>query len=214
MVRVVDDFQRQLINAGDKLAVVVLSAGWCSSWNGMLTFVLDQANTYRDDVVFLVVDIDKCNLTAFVRNVSVLPTLVFQKGDHKFETFQGAHETSVKDRIDKYRYASAEPKNTACAADEKDFKSKLDDAEHRSVLVCFCKESCDTCKQNIRIHATDYPDLLFLKVYYEKCPNTTIDYKITSYPTFILRNKTGNSSKLVSDDDSELETFLDEHKDE
>lgn len=123
------------------LVVVYFYADWCSSHDTVFKSVHKQAKAYID-VMFLVVNVDKCQKIAIEYHVSVLPTFVFLRKYDLVCMFKGADEDELKRRLDKHNtLLVAYNRNPVISVHRKSkLEEKLVEAENRPVLICFCNQ--------------------------------------------------------------------------
>lgn len=91
-------FQSELSNAGSRLVVVDFFATWC----GPCTMVAPQferlSNTYPQ-AVFLKVDVDECQGTAFSQGITAMPTFIFYRNSSRLATIQGSDVQGLENKI-------------------------------------------------------------------------------------------------------------------
>jgi thioredoxin len=95
------EFLVQLREAGTKLVVVDFYAVWCGPCQQISPFV-KQLSTKYSNVVFLKVDVDKCEQTAHSNRVSAMPTFIFFKNSTEVERIRGADKQNLEDKIKRH----------------------------------------------------------------------------------------------------------------
>ncbi|KAH9366721.1 hypothetical protein HPB48_008778 [Haemaphysalis longicornis] len=78
-----EDFSKKLDEAGDKLVVVDFYATWCGPCKMIEPFLKQQSEIYKDQVVFLKVDVDENEEIASQYEISCMPTFLFIKKREK-----------------------------------------------------------------------------------------------------------------------------------
>ncbi|XP_069692817.1 thioredoxin-2 isoform X2 [Periplaneta americana] len=77
--------------------------------------------------------------------------------------------------------------------DTNEFGTKLSEADSALIVVDFFAQWCGPCKliaPKIEELATEYPDVIFLKVDVDECEDIAAEYEITAMPTFVfIKNK-------------------------
>eukprot|EP00092_Neocalanus_flemingeri_P065051 GFUD01079040.1.p1 GENE.GFUD01079040.1~~GFUD01079040.1.p1 ORF type:complete len:106 (+),score=42.46 GFUD01079040.1:52-369(+) len=93
-----DDFNNQLVAAGDKLLVVDFHATWCGPCK-MIAPHLEEMSLTMEDVVFLKVDVDECEDIAAKYEISAMPTFIFIKSKTKVADLTGANIDKLKQLV-------------------------------------------------------------------------------------------------------------------
>lgn len=90
------DFDAQLEAAGDKLVVVDFFATWCGPCKVIAPKLEEFADTYKDRIVVLKVDVDECENVTERYNITSMPTFVFIKGGVEKDSFSGANAEKLE----------------------------------------------------------------------------------------------------------------------
>jgi thioredoxin len=111
------EFAVQLREAAGRLVVVDFFAVWCGPCTMIAPFV-KQLSTKYPNVVFLKVDVEKCEQTAAANRVSAMPTFVFFKNSQELERIRGADKVQLENKVKQYASTSGgdEASNNASAA--------------------------------------------------------------------------------------------------
>uniref|UniRef100_A0A336KZF1 Thioredoxin n=1 Tax=Culicoides sonorensis TaxID=179676 RepID=A0A336KZF1_CULSO len=96
------DFDEQLTAAGDKLVVVDFFATWCGPCKVIAPKLAEFAETYKDKIVVLKVDVDECEQLTERYNISSMPTFVFIKNKEAVDNFSGANAEKLEKFITQY----------------------------------------------------------------------------------------------------------------
>ncbi|XP_077355619.1 thioredoxin b [Festucalex cinctus] len=98
-----EEFEGYLKNSGDKLIVVDFTAVWCGPCK-MIGPVFEAASKQSEyaDVIFLKVDVDKCDEITAKFDISCMPTFHFYRNGERIELFSGANADKLKDLIAKH----------------------------------------------------------------------------------------------------------------
>merc|ERR1712226_554925 len=102
MVATLEDFEKELAAAGDKLVVVDFTATWCGPCK-MIAPKFEEYSKDYSDCVFLKVDVDDNSATAEKYEISAMPTFKFFKTKAAIDTFSGANADTLKERIEKHK---------------------------------------------------------------------------------------------------------------
>ena len=92
------EFVAQLRDAGSRLVVVDFFATWCGPCTQISPFVKQLSAKYPN-VVFLKVDVDKCESTAQANRISAMPTFVFFKNAQELERIRGTDKVQLENKI-------------------------------------------------------------------------------------------------------------------
>lgn len=106
VIRSESHFQSELMSNGSKLIVVDFTAAWCMPCQRIAPFFEEMAGKYAQ-AVFLKVDVNKCEETAALQGVSVMPTFIFYKNKIKIDKIQGSSPANLEEKIKQY-YAAEE----------------------------------------------------------------------------------------------------------
>ncbi|XP_072010518.1 thioredoxin-like isoform X2 [Engystomops pustulosus] len=101
MVRYVeslDEFNKALKDAGDKLVVVDFTATWCGPCK-MIGPFFDSLSAKYPDVVFLKVDVDDAQEISSSCEIKCMPTFQFFKNGEKVHEFSGANQNSLESKV-------------------------------------------------------------------------------------------------------------------
>lgn len=187
-----EDFAAQLEKAENNLVVIYFTAKWSFSCSTMSKHVQQQAKA-NPNVLFLEVDVDSCKQIAADYRIRAVPTVILRKYKIGVDTIKGIQPDKLMKGVTKHRTPTSESikENTEiCVANDADFLDKINDAQHRLVVIYFIDALCDYCKEIIPL----VPGLLnkfqvirFLKVSKQNCPRTLANYKIRSVPTFVFQ---------------------------
>jgi len=96
-----------------------------------------------------------------------------------------------------------------------ELKEKLGSAGGKLVVIDFYAKWCGPCKQiapKIEQMATEFPNVLFLKVDIDKNDDATKKYDITSIPTFLLIKDEKKVSDLTGADSDKLRKLVEQFK--
>ena len=97
-----DDFKNQLTVAGDKLVVVDFHATWCGPCK-QIAPVLQEMSSTMEDVVFLKVDVDDCEVIAAEYKVTAMSTFIFLRKGIQVAVLQGANVEKLKDLVNTHK---------------------------------------------------------------------------------------------------------------
>ncbi|KAI2809636.1 hypothetical protein BLOT_000785 [Blomia tropicalis] len=97
----VDDFKKQLKEAGDKLVVVDFYATWCGPCR-LIAPVLEDISKTSNKVIVLKVDVDENEELTSEYGVNSMPTFLFFKKGEKVDSFSGANENKLRETISKH----------------------------------------------------------------------------------------------------------------
>nr|XP_043878630.1 thioredoxin-like [Solea senegalensis] len=99
MVDDLDDFKKQMKNAGDKVVVVDFTATWCPPCKMIAPIFEELAEKYTN-MVFLKVDVDEAEDVAANYEVNCMPTFIFIKNSKVLDRFDGANIQKLKDKLE------------------------------------------------------------------------------------------------------------------
>ncbi|XP_061664627.1 thioredoxin [Syngnathoides biaculeatus] len=96
-----EEFDRYLQENRDKLIVVDFTATWCGPCK-MIGPAFDKAseNAAYANVIFLKVDVDKCEDISAKCKISCMPTFIFFKNGEQIDIFSGANEAKLIEKLD------------------------------------------------------------------------------------------------------------------
>ncbi|XP_077400009.1 thioredoxin b [Vanacampus margaritifer] len=99
-IETLEEFEGYLKNSGDKLIVVDFTADWCGPCK-MIGPVFEAASKHQDyaDVIFLKVDVDKCEDVSIKCKISCMPTFHFYRNGDRIDLFSGANTEKLMDLI-------------------------------------------------------------------------------------------------------------------
>ncbi|XP_019951392.1 thioredoxin b [Paralichthys olivaceus] len=100
-VESLDDFRKQLKDAGDKLVVVDFTATWCGPCKMIGPYFVELSNEYPN-VVFLKVDVDEAEDVSSSCDIKCMPTFVFFKNGEKVDDFAGANREKLLELLKKH----------------------------------------------------------------------------------------------------------------
>ena len=92
---------KQLLNPQGKLAVAWFTATWCGPCKAVSKSIDNLAESYKDKVDVIKIDIDECAEVAQAFNVTSVPTFHFLKAGQSIDTVVGASAERVKSAIEK-----------------------------------------------------------------------------------------------------------------
>lgn len=98
-----EDFSKKLDEAGDKLVVVDFYATWCGPCKMIEPFLKQQSEIYKDEVVFLKVDVDENEEIASQYEISCMPTFLFIKKREKVDEISGANQEMIKQMLETHK---------------------------------------------------------------------------------------------------------------
>ncbi|XP_077549310.1 thioredoxin 2 [Haemaphysalis longicornis] len=98
-----EDFSKKLDEAGDKLVVVDFYATWCGPCKMIEPFLKQQSEIYKDEVVFLKVDVDENEEIASQYEISCMPTFLFIKKREKVDEISGANKEMIQQMLETHK---------------------------------------------------------------------------------------------------------------
>lgn len=98
-----EDFSKKLDEAGDKLVVVDFYATWCGPCKMIEPFLKQQSEIYKDQVVFLKVDVDENEEIASQYEISCMPTFLFIKKREKVDEISGANKEMIQQMLETHK---------------------------------------------------------------------------------------------------------------
>jgi thioredoxin len=101
------EFTRELASAGaGRLVVVDFFAVWCGPCTMIAPFFKQLSNTFPQ-VLFLKVDVDKCDQAAQGNRITAMPTFVFFKNSREIERIRGGNKQELEDKVRQHAAASS-----------------------------------------------------------------------------------------------------------
>uniref|UniRef100_A0A8D3ECS6 Thioredoxin domain-containing protein n=1 Tax=Scophthalmus maximus TaxID=52904 RepID=A0A8D3ECS6_SCOMX len=95
-VESMDQFKKELKDAGDKLVVVDFTASWCGPCKMISPYYKQLSEDAEfSEVVFLKLDIDKVDDVAQSCGISAMPTFQFYKNGNMVDHFTGASQDKL-----------------------------------------------------------------------------------------------------------------------
>ncbi|XP_064645393.1 thioredoxin-like protein 1 [Lineus longissimus] len=91
----------ELTNAGNKLVVVDFYAPWCGPCNTIAPKFAQLSITYPQ-VVFLKLDVEKCEAAAAKHSIRAMPTFLFFRTSNKVDEQRGADAAALEGKIKKW----------------------------------------------------------------------------------------------------------------
>lgn len=107
-------FTDKLVEAGQRLVVCDFFATWCGPCTMIAPF-FKQLSTKYPNVVFLKIDVDKCQGTAMANNVSAMPTFIFIRNRAEVDRIRGADKNQLENKVK--QYSSQSDNGTASTGD-------------------------------------------------------------------------------------------------
>lgn len=101
LVKAINDekhFKDELELAQDRLVVVDFTAVWCGPCRKIAP-IFEEYSVKYSNVVFLKVDVNKCNTIALNNNVRSMPTFIFFRNTNRISTISGADPQALEDEI-------------------------------------------------------------------------------------------------------------------
>lgn len=104
-IKDMEEFDKQLQNAGSKLVVVDFYATWCVPCK-TISPKIEALSSELPNVVFLKVDVDECEEISIAYKISCMPTFIFIRNGKQIDSFSGANEPKLRETIMKLAKAS------------------------------------------------------------------------------------------------------------
>ncbi|CAK8675681.1 unnamed protein product [Clavelina lepadiformis] len=101
VVKTQDEFDEKVNN--NKLVVVDFFATWCGPCKMISPKLETLASKYKDEVLFLKVDVDEAEEVAARCGIQSMPTFHFYKDGQKHSEFSGANINKVEETIQKMK---------------------------------------------------------------------------------------------------------------
>jgi thioredoxin-like negative regulator of GroEL len=95
----VDEFNRQLFSG---IKFVLFISNNCKFSISLETFILQKLSNEFKNIVFLIVDIQKCSQIALENEIQSWPTMVVFKHGIKVAMLEGALKSNIRDLVTKY----------------------------------------------------------------------------------------------------------------
>lgn len=83
--------------------VVDFYATWCGPCKMIEPFLKQQSEIYKDEVVFLKVDVDENEEIASTYEISCMPTFLFIKKREKVDEISGANQEMIKQMLEAHK---------------------------------------------------------------------------------------------------------------
>ncbi|XP_062239720.1 thioredoxin isoform X1 [Platichthys flesus] len=96
-----DDFQKQLKDAGDKLVMVDFTAVWCGPCKQISPYFHELAAEYTN-VVFLKVDVDDAEDVSASCEIKCMPTFIVYRAGKKLDDLSGANREKLLEMLKKH----------------------------------------------------------------------------------------------------------------
>ncbi|XP_075151210.1 deadhead [Haematobia irritans] len=100
-IKSIEDFEKKLANAGDKLVVLDFYATWCGPCKDMEPHIRKLSKNFKDQVIVLKINVEKFEEISDYYKVKSMPTFVFIKNKKRLSSFAGADEMLLQHRIEK-----------------------------------------------------------------------------------------------------------------
>ena len=97
-----DDFEQELIEAGNKLVVIDFFANWCGPCKIISPILEELSLKYANTAKILKVNIDDCEDIAMEYNVTSMPTFVFIKDQQVVDIVVGGNSEKLVKNLEKY----------------------------------------------------------------------------------------------------------------
>ena len=98
-----EEIKQFLSPKDNKLAIAWFSAGWCGPCKAVAKSIENLAESNKDSLVVVKVDIDEAPDVAQAFNVTSVPTFHFLKSGQSLDTVIGASAEKVKALIEKHK---------------------------------------------------------------------------------------------------------------
>lgn len=90
----------EIINSTDNIILVKFGAEWCNPCNTLNDYIYKIENTYKDNVIFLSVDVDKNEEIIEEYNIKAIPKTLLFKNSIIIDRFNGlVSSTELINRI-------------------------------------------------------------------------------------------------------------------
>ncbi|XP_035004476.1 thioredoxin [Hippoglossus stenolepis] len=96
-----EDFHKQLKDAGDKLVVVDFTATWCGPCKQISPVFVKMAAD-NPGVVFLKVDVDDAEEVSALCEIKCMPTFIFYRTGKKVDELSGANSEKLSEMLKKH----------------------------------------------------------------------------------------------------------------
>lgn len=100
-----EDFEQELIEAGNKLVVIDFFANWCGPCKIISPILEELSLKYSDTAKVLKVNVDACEEIAMEYNVTSMPTFVFIKDQQVVDVIVGGNAEKLAKNLEKYANA-------------------------------------------------------------------------------------------------------------
>jgi len=104
-----EDFEKQLLNARDKLIVIDFCANWCGPCKVIAPKLEELAAQYAERAVVLKVNVDENEEITAEYNITSMPTFVFMENGVVLEVFVGGNSDKLVKSMEKYVGDADEP---------------------------------------------------------------------------------------------------------
>lgn len=99
-IKNIEDFEKKLANAGEKLVVLDFYATWCGPCKEMEGPLRKLTKDYKDKAIVLKINVDKFHEICDYYKVKSMPTFVFIKNKKRLASFAGADEMMLKQKVE------------------------------------------------------------------------------------------------------------------
>lgn len=94
-----EEFNQVKAEAGNKLLAIDFSAKWCGPCN-QIAPKFNQLSLQFSDICFIKVDVDICQTTAAVYNVTSMPTFIFERNGKVLDSLKGANPAALTSKLE------------------------------------------------------------------------------------------------------------------